>query len=137
MANSVNTQIILDGPRNAIVKIDGILDSSDYAATAVVTTSTMWGWDTSGLLRSAKVRIYKIHYSIEDTLEVRLYWDATTPQRILELTGRGHMDFRDFSGLTNNAVAGVTGNILLATEGWATGKILSFTVVLELIKQQN
>jgi len=37
----------------------------------------------------------------------------------------------------NNAGAGVTGKILLSTQGWVVAAILSFTLELELIKTQT
>ena len=135
MANVVSTQVILDGPRNVVVKVDGILDTSDLASTVIIDPSTYMVTEVSTQLRATKVRIYKIYPSIEDALECRLAWDATTPVRILELTGRGKMDFSTFGGLVNNGGAGVTGKVLLSTEGWATGKILSFSLIFELVKQ--
>lgn len=39
MANSVTYQTIIDGPRNAVVKIVGILDTSDVAATGTLGAS--------------------------------------------------------------------------------------------------
>ena len=135
MANVVSTQVILDGPRNVVIKVDGILDTSDLASTVIIDPSTYMVTEVSTQLRATKVRIYKIYPSIEDALECRLAWDATTPVRILELTGRGKMDFSTFGGLVNNGGAGVTGKVLLSTEGWSAGKILSFSLIFELVKQ--
>jgi len=39
MANAVNTQIILDGHRNAIVKVTGVLDTSNIAASGTLGTA--------------------------------------------------------------------------------------------------
>src|SRR5512135_2267911 len=36
MANILTTQLLVDGPRNAVVKIVGILDTSDVAATGQI-----------------------------------------------------------------------------------------------------
>ena len=135
MANSVNTQIIQDGPRNLVVKIEGILDTSDLASTVVVDPSTLAGMDNTGSIKALGLIVDRIQYSVEDTLEVRLAWDATTPTRMLELQGRGTEKYERFGGLTNNSGAGRTGKILLSTEGWAATKILSFTLILTLKKQ--
>lgn len=135
MANTLNTQILLDGPRNTVVKLQGILDTSDLTSTTVVNLSSLLPTDGYTNRTASSVRIDKIVYDVEDALEVRLSWDASTPVVIWDLVGRGKVDMRHEGGLTNNAGAGKTGNILLQTQGWSTGAILSFTVVLDLVKR--
>ena len=81
MANAVNTQVLVDGPRNSVIKITGVLDTSDVAAVKVIDLTTMVPQPTA-------VRIDHIDYSIVNNLEVRLLWDATTPVDILPLAGR-------------------------------------------------
>ena len=67
-------------------------------------------------------------------MSVNFYWDATTPVRIEQLTGRGKADYRDFGGLQNNAGAtGFTGKITYITEGWSG--IKTFSIILYLTKQ--
>ena len=133
MANSVNTQIVLDGSRNCVIKVEGILDTSDLASTVIVDPSTLQGMDNTGTVKALDLIIERIQFSVEDLLECRLAWDATTPQRIVELQGRGTEKYERFGGLTNNSGAGRTGKILLSTQGWAGN--LSFTLLLTLKKQ--
>jgi len=132
MANAYATQIIVDGPRNAIVKITGILDTSNQAQTLAIDLTTLTQGSTQ--LKPNAACIHHIDYSITDQLEVQLSWDATTQVVIMPLAGRGRMSFKDFGGLQNNAGAGKTGNINILTTGWTSG-IQVFTVVLELVKQ--
>src|SRR5258706_10829680 len=99
MANSLLTQIITDGPRNATVKITGVLDTSDVAVVTVVNPASFAPIPNG-------FRIYHIDYSISDQLELQLLWHATVDQVIMPLAGRGRMSFVDFGGLTNNAGAG-------------------------------
>ena len=40
MANVVNTQIIMDGNRNAVVKVTGVLDTSNVAASGTLGTAS-------------------------------------------------------------------------------------------------
>lgn len=126
MANQINSQIILDGPRNAIFKVTGILDTSDMAY-AVIVAPASYAFKPTGFL------IDYVDYSISDQLELQLAWDATTPVPIMPLAGRGRMGFCEFGGLTNNAVTGKTGSIGLKTTGWQSG-IQIFTLILELVK---
>ena len=128
MANAVNTQVLVDGPRNSVIKITGVLDTSDVAAVKVIDLTTMVPQPTA-------VRIDHIDYSIVNNLEVRLLWDATTPVDILPLAGRGRMSFWNFGGLQNNAGTGKTGNILIETNGYTTGTTMVFSIVLEMVKQ--
>jgi len=129
MANSLVTQIITDGPRNATVKVTGVLDTSDLSVTTIVNPASF-------VPIPPQFRIYHLDYSISDQLELQLQWHATANVVILPLAGRGRMSFVDFGGLTNNAGAGKTGSIDLLTTGWASG-IQIFSLVLELVKEGN
>jgi hypothetical protein len=132
MANAISTQIILDGTRNAVIKFEGVLDTADLTSTVVADPATMQGMDFIGTLKAAKFRVIRIHHNIEDGLSVNLFWDANTPVRIEELTGRGSPDYHKFGGLPSNATDVPTGKITATTEGWSG--IKSFSVILELVK---
>jgi hypothetical protein len=137
MANQVNIQTIIDGPRNLVVKVAGVLDTSDVAYTIIANPLTSQGIDWTGTIHAADFVLMKITYSIEDLLSVNFYWDATTPQFIEELVGRGQMKYFEFGGLTNNSGAGRTGSIGFSTKGWQAGsqpQPMVFTAVLELVK---
>ena len=132
MANSVTTQILEEGPRNVVMKIAGVLDTSDYALNTFVDMTAI---NQGGLGPTpTQVRIDHIDYSVSDQLEVQLWWDATTDVIILPIAGRGRMSFWNFGGLVNNSGAGKTGNILIKTTGWTSGTQV-FSVVLEMVKQ--
>lgn len=212
MANSTTVQLLVDGPGNCVVKIEGVLDTSDLAATgqigasgftttlgsrtivfvagalvpmvgqfltfsdttttfnagtyvtsivsatsvivnnpakainaaaAITITGTAGSvvlvdpallsniWETQV---TSRLTITKLIHNIEDLLSVNLFWDATTPVRIEELTGRGKGDYHRFGGLVNNAGAGVNGRILISTQGWVATTTLSFSLILELKK---
>jgi len=132
MANSFTTQIVQEGPRNAIVKVTGILDTSNLALTAAVSVSTLTQGGTQPA--PAQVRIDHLDYSIADQLEIQLFWDATTDVALMPLAGRGRMSFHNFGGLQNNAGAGKTGDILIQTTGWASGTQV-FSLIFEMVKQ--
>jgi hypothetical protein len=137
MPNSLNVQTIIDGPRNLIVKVTGILTTSDLAPTQIVTPNTTF--TVSQMNPPPLVRLNYIDYSISDPLEVTLYWgNSTGPAAgvpIMPLAGRGRMSFDDFKGLTNNQ-SPTDGSIWIATNGWNTvdNSTSIFTVILELIK---
>ena len=126
MANSLIIQNLIDGPRNVVVKVTGVLDTSDQANTPIVVPASFAPVPSTFLIQY-------LDYSISDQLEVQLLWDATADVVIMPLAGRGRMGFCEFGGLKNNAGAGVTGAINLQTTGWTSG-IQIFTVILEMIK---
>jgi hypothetical protein len=132
MANSFLTQTIEEGPRNAVVKLTGVLDTSNLAVTDAVDPANFNMSGTGPV--PEQFRIDHIDYSIADQLEVILWWDATADVAILPIAGRGKMSFWNFGGLQNNAGAGKTGKIQISTTGWASGTQV-FSIVLELVKQ--
>lgn len=88
------------------------------------------GMDNTGLIKAKELSLLKVVFTVEDGLEVRLSWDATTPVIFDILTGRTKTDYHDISGLPPPlpALAGANGRILLSTEGWSGVK--SFTVTV-------
>ena len=131
MADAVASQTLLDGERMAIMKFTNLSDGTGESKVLKV--------DVSALTSSASgkacdgVTITKIHASTHG-LEVQIYWDATTdvfcwcvPQNSTYT-----MDFEKFGGLTNNAGAGVTGDVLFSTADASAGDF--YTIVLEMVK---
>jgi len=132
MANSFTTQILEEGPRNVVMKLVGVLDTSNQSLTTAVDLSTLnqGGYGPT----PTAVRIDSTDYSISDQLNVQLYWDATTDVVALALVGREDMNFKSFGGITNNSGAGKTGNLLVQTTGYASGT-QTYTIVLQMVKQ--
>lgn len=133
MANSTTIQTLVDGPRNTILKLDGLLDTSDQGSTIIVDPATLSDYNINGV-KATKLRINKINFDVEDGLDVELFWDASSPVRIGNFVGRGKVDAWRYGGIVNSATS-PTGKITLQTQGWSTGAILSYTIVLELVKQ--
>ena len=127
MANTVTTQTLVDGDRNLVILLTGLLDTSDEARNVKV--------DVSAYAPSpVKVRVDKIQYSTSDGLHIVLDWDATTDVRFAVITGQGEIEAKCIGGLTNNAGAGVTGDIYLTTVGWGSG-VKGYTLLLHCVKE--
>jgi hypothetical protein len=133
MANSVTTQVILDGARNAIIKIEGVLDTSDLASTVIADVSQLTGIDNTLSRKAANFRVGRVSYDAEGALAVILSWDGTTPSRIGSFDGCDNVSYEAFGGLTNNAV-GPNGKITARTQGYAALTSSTFILVIELIK---
>lgn len=124
MADIVTSQIVKDGSKTTVMKFTNLSDGTGESAVLKVDVSALTPAATS-------VAIKEIWYDIQGMV-VTLLWDATTDVRILDLSGQGHMDLSSFGGLTNNAGAGVTGNILLTTTGHTAGD--SYSLILKMRK---
>lgn len=126
MANTVTTQTLLDGDRNLVILLTGVLDTSNEARAIKVDVSTL-------VPAPLKVRVDTIRHLISPGLIVVLDWDASTPVRFAALTGYDEVEAKCFGGLQNNAGAGVTGDIYLTTLGWSSGT-LAYNIILEMTK---
>ena len=131
MADAVASQTLLDGERMAIMKFTNLSDGTGESKVLKVDVSTLTS-SASGKACDG-VTITKIHASTHG-LEVQIYWDATTdvfcwcvPQNSTYT-----MDFEKFGGLTNNAGAGVTGDVLFSTADASAGDF--YTIVIEMVK---
>lgn len=138
MANSLVTQVLNDGPRNTMIKVVGILDSSDLTNQVIVNPATLSSIQPgmSGTFPPTFVAIKRVDFAVEDTLDIRLTWDGSPTSIIEDLVGRGTFYYGDLGFLQNNA-ANPTGKILISTQGWTGGAILEFTITFWLIKQDG
>lgn len=125
MADATTLQTIIDGARNVVVKATNISDGTGEAAALKVDVSTLSGNPSS-------VSIEKIYYDISG-MAVNILWDATTDVPAIVLSnGQTTLDFNEFGGLTNNAGAGVTGDILFSTIGAALND--TYSIILHMRK---
>jgi len=136
MADAVTSQTIVDTDKRAIIKLTNLSDGSGESAVAKV--------DVSALNANAKgetcsrVTLDQIWYDVGG-MRVALEWNASTNVVAVVLGGsaaagnvQGHMDFRSFGGIKNNAGSGINGDIDLSTSGHTN--LDHYTIVLELRK---
>lgn len=105
------TQVLEDSHRNYVVKVTGT--PVDSAALLV---------DVSALaIPCQKVTLMEVWYDVGTADTVTLLWDASTDVAIATLNpGPGQsLCFKEIGGISNNAGAGVTGDVLLTTTGAA------------------
>jgi len=127
MANTVTIQTLVDGDRNLVILLTGLLDTSDEARNVKVDVSTLVPAPT-------RVRVDKIQYATSDGLHIVLDWDATTDIRFAVITGQGEIEAKCFGGLQDNSGAGRTGDIYLTTVGWGSG-VKGYTLLLHCVKE--
>ena len=131
MADAVTSQTIFDGERNCVMKFTNVSDGSGESAVAKVDVSAL-ATNSRGVSCS-EVRVMRISHSVVG-MSVQLFLNATTNVLLMELaeSSNGHMDFKDFGGLSNNAGSGKNGDILFTTKGHSSGD--TYSIVLEMVK---
>jgi hypothetical protein len=131
MADAVTSQTIIDGERNCVMKFTNVSDGTGESAVAKVDVSALAS--NSAGTACSEVRVMRISHAIVG-MSVQLFLDATSNVLLMELaeSSNGHMDFKDFGGLPNNAGSGKTGDILLTTKGHSSGD--TYSIVIEMIK---
>lgn len=127
MADAVASQTLHDGARNAVLKFTNISDGTGEAAVLKVDVSALSGAPT-------EVRIDKIMAETVG-MGIDVLWDASTDVLAWHIApdAAEDVDFCSIGGLTNNAGAGVTGDILFTTVGHSAGD--RYTIVLHLRKK--
>ena len=131
MADAVTSQTIQDGERNCIMKFTNVSDGTVESAVAKVDVSALAS--NSEGKSCSEVKVMRVSHAIVG-MSVQLFLDATSNVLLMELaeSSNGHMDFKDFSGIPNNAGSGKTGDILFTTKGHSSGD--TYSIVLEMHK---
>ena len=131
MADAVTSQTIQDGPRNVIMKFTNVSDGTGESAVAKVDVSAL-APNAEGVSCS-EVRVMRISHAIVG-MSVQLFFNATSNVLLMELaeSSNGHMDFKDFGGIPNNAGSGKNGDILFTTKGHSSGD--TYSIILEMVK---
>ena len=131
MADAVTSQTIIDGERNCVMKFTNVSDGTGESAVAKVDVSALAS--NSAGTSCSEVRVMRVSHAIVG-MSVQLFLNATTNVLLVELaeSSNGHMDFKDFGGLPNNAGSGKNGDILFTTKGHSSGD--TYSITLEMVK---
>ena len=131
MADAVASQTLFDGERVAIMKFTNLSDGGGESKVLKVDVSALTA-SGSGKACSG-VTITKIHASTHG-MEVQIWWDATADVLawIIPQNSQYTWDWEKIGGLTNNAGAGKTGDVLFSTADANNGDM--YSIVLEMVK---
>ena len=131
MADAVTSQTIIDGERNCVMKFTNVSDGTGESAVAKVDVSALAS-NAAGVACS-EVRVLRVSHAIVG-MSVQLFLNATSNVLLVGLaeSSNGHMDFKDFGGLPNNAGSGKNGDILFTTKGHSSGD--TYSITLEMVK---
>jgi len=113
------------------MKFTNVSDGTGESAVAKVDVSALAS--NSAGKACSEVRVMRVSHAIVG-MSVQMFLDATSNVLLMELaeSSNGHMDFKDFGGLPNNAGSGKTGDILFTTKGHSSGD--TYSITLEMVK---
>ena len=129
MTFATTSQLLLNGPRNAVMRFTCLCDGSGDTTTTLVdaTASGPLGWLYAGVLTypGVHLKLTGIDYDVKGML-TRLQFHASANEDIELLGGFGIKKYRDIGGIQNpgtTALTGSTGSIDVTTVATSTGAI--------------
>lgn len=125
MAVAVTITKLEYGARNLSYNLTGLGDGNGEATNITVVDVSQMSQ------RSRTCHIERISGSVEYGV-VQLWWDASPPVKIVDLSGQINLDYNRVGGIPNPKPPGYTGNINLTTLGFELNS--SFVLLLELVK---
>jgi hypothetical protein len=125
MVDTVTSQVIINGPRNLIMKFTNESDGTGESGVTKVNAGTLG--------TGVHLTVARIIYAINSG-SVRVMWNATAPTDMDIISGFGTLDYTFFGGLPNPMNTGADGSINVTTVGFTAGS--SYTITLEMIKNQ-
>lgn len=133
MATVLDKQIIEEGPRNAVVKLTGIVQDGDVHLHPAIQLSDFSNNDIG--MRLVGLRVDAVMYSMGQVLDAVLSWNANSPQQITPLAKSGKLDATGDGGfLPDQLRSGYDGNINLDTSNFPPGTTQNYTIFLRLVK---
>lgn len=138
MTTTIQTpiQILEDGPRNVVIKYEGTLTATDTGTYVIVDPASLSDFDINGV-KANRLRINRVNYDVEDLLTVNILWEGASANTVFwNFAGRGKVDAWRYGGINDNAV-NPTGRILATFDYEGIAQTLTFTIILELVKQHT
>jgi hypothetical protein len=134
MADTVDTVVLETTPVYRKVRLLNIGDGTGESAVVKVDKSALV--DTKGL-EPRRLIITYVKWAIQGFASVRLNFDHTTDDEGLVLpTGSGERDYLMDGGLKDPLTAGGTGDLLLTTNGGASGSTYDIVLHVRLDAQK-
>jgi len=128
MADTVTSEYVFDGERRKILHMTNISDGTGESGVVKVDLSNITF--NHGTVPTASA-VDLIDYNIQGFASVRLYWDHTTDDEVAILpAGSGCLDWNALGGKVDPRSSGGTGDIILTTNGGASGATYDITVYL-------
>lgn len=128
MADVVSADYLHSGQRRKIIHLTNISDATGESGVVKVDLSAITF--NQGTVPTYSV-VDMIDYNVQGMSSVRLYWDHTTDDEIAVIpSGSGTIDWFALGGKVDPRTTGGTGDILLTTNGQASGGTYDITLWL-------
>ena len=115
MADTVTSTVLENGPKNYVIKLTNISDTTGEAAVSKIDKSTLV--NANGV-EPDTLKLMCAEYSIQGFSAVQILWDHTADTTAAILSGDGSMDW-SWCGGVKDAGTGGLGDVLLTTLGTA------------------
>lgn len=139
MADAVTSNVVINTPTHHVVHLTNISDGSGESAVIKVDKSTLTD-SSNPAVEPDSLDIEQVRWAVQGFTSVRILWDHATDDVALVLSGSGYDDFRgrdkgaggvtQTSGLKDPRSSGGAGDILLTTNGGASGSTYDITLWL-------
>jgi hypothetical protein len=134
MANIITVQTVLDGPRNTVLKVAGVLDTVGAINQFIIRPTDLCPINNNGV-KAKRLLITNCNYTISDLATAQVLFQSGTSGSGLSLSGWGEIDAKKFGGIADNT--GGDGSLVLLMPGFVSGTPQTFTIVLQLVKQER
>ena len=133
MADTISTQIIQDGGKQAIIKVTAVVGNTDVVTSTMVDVSSLSVDPVSRRACTGAV-LAKLTY-VGVGVGVKLEWDANANVLIFDLpvNWTEDYDFSDYTGIPNNSGTGKNGDIVATTVAPSAGD--TYTFIFTVVKQ--
>ena len=133
MAQTIEKQVVEEGYRNAVVKVTGVMDTSDINLVSYIKPLDFTNNDPTA--RITGLRVDAVMYSLGQVIDVVLYWNSDSPQQILPLARSGKIDAWGEGGfIPDTTRSGYDGSINIKSSGYPPGTVQNITLLIHLVK---
>ena len=129
MADTVDTLSLFTGTRRVVRRYTNVSDGTGESLVNKLDISGLTG--PSGAAPTS-VGIEEILYDIQGFTSIRIFFDHTTDDEAVVLSGSGYRDYTNVGGLLDPESAGGTGDILFTTAGAVSGGTYDISIVYRL-----
>lgn len=155
MSNTFTSQILKDDTQHVVIKLTGKFDGTGQESNTVRIASNTFsgalstngypvvntaGYAANTTLTYYGISLYRLWFDCTNSnaADVELYWQASSPQTLMFLSGSGEYDGNgNWITMSNPTIgtAGANGNIGITTRGMVANN--SYTIIAEFRKHNE
>lgn len=130
MADTVDTITVFSGSRIRSYRFTNASDGTGESAVAKIDLSAVKA--PNGVTLSTRMAILEVQWQIQGFSSVKLFFDATTDDEALILSGNGYRDFYDVGGLVDPKSSGATNKLLFTTVGASSTATYDIAITIRI-----